>query len=352
MSREASSSDGRTRARASDRWRPSCRLQVLSIGSLLYEHRRSCCRQPSAVAAAAAASRRLTTPLPLSRLRVQAAVPVPVELTLGAQAQGRTWCRRRSAHCKLPAGHPVPLTAAVAWLVLQPLPLPLPGSALALSFCRSGRPALLSTQYLAAMQVPALRDSALLPQMSAQLQRLWEQHQRAAEQVDSIQVQLACDAEDEEDVADEAQQAQRSNRLLLLQGPGDAQQAAGQAQADGVQPGAAEAATGAVVAANSIAIAAADAQLSSGAVNGDEAEGAAAGDGGLAVSKEVAFMSPLIQVCVCATGRRSLLASLHRPVRARVDWLLVVGILQGLFGTPLYPGWFALLASTLGYLAA
>lgn len=103
VSWEASSSGGRTHARASDRWRPSCRWQALSIGSVSHEHRPGCCRQPSAVAAAAAASRRLTAPLPLSRLRLQAAAPSPVKFLLSAQAQGPTWCLRRSASRRLVA---------------------------------------------------------------------------------------------------------------------------------------------------------------------------------------------------------------------------------------------------------
>lgn len=146
-------------------------------------------------------------------------------------------------------------------------------------------------------------DSGLLPQVSAQLQRLWEQNQRAAQGVDTIRVQLACDAEAEGDSAEEAQQRRQAasgNGPLLLQGPDDAQPAGNRAQADGGRPGSASGAGGSAAAANGGGPAAADPQLgSAAAANGGaaaEAAEAAAGDGVLVVGKDLAFMAPLIQV--------------------------------------------------------
>lgn len=145
------------------------------------------------------------------------------------------------------------------------------------------------------MQAGGPSDSSLLPQVSAQLQRLWEQNQRAAQGVDTIRVQLACDAEAEGDSAEEAQQRRQAasgNAPLLLQGPDDAQPAGNQAQADGGRPGSASSACGSAAAANGGGPAAGDSQLGSAAA----ASGDAAGDGVLAVGKDLAFMAPLIQV--------------------------------------------------------
>lgn len=209
--------------------------------------------------------------------------------------QARTCCRRR---------HVGTARLGCCW----PASLPPRGA----SFCLC-RPPLLA----------AVQAAALPPQMSARLQRLWERHQRAAEGVDTIRVLLACDAEGEGE-EDGASQAHHTNGQLLLEGPASAQPEVPpegqQTAAAAAQPGNSEGGNGAAAQAVASDAAAAEAQPVSAAENGDAAAGSEAGDAALAVSKQIAFMSPLIQVGACACWLLMAAAAGSAAVRSGHCW--------------------------------
>lgn len=169
-----------------------------------------------------------------------------------------------------------------------------------------------------------MQAAALPPQMSARLQRLWERHQRAAEGVDTIRVLLACDAEGEGE-EDGASQAHHTNGQLLLEGPASAQPEVPpegqQTAAAAAQPGNSEGGNGAAAqAVASDAAAAGPPQPSSLTAIGDAAAGSEAGDAALAVSKQIAFMSPLIQVGACACWLLMAAAAGSAAVRSGHCW--------------------------------
>lgn len=151
---------------------------------------------------------------------------------------------------------------------------------------RRRRPALLPL----CATLPRLQATGLLSQMNAQLQRLREQNQRAADEASTIRVQLASAADADADAPHEA----AAGGPLLLEGPAD------QAPAEKGATGGAAAAQGAACAGDGAA-AGADRLLQATREVLLEAQAAAASGGseaaaGLAVEKQVALMSPLIQV--------------------------------------------------------